>query len=124
MAWHVVSRGQIYFVDLNPTRGREQAGRRPVAVVSVNAINRQPLVISVVVGTDASRIARDYPINVQVTSKESGLPKDTTFLCFQLRSLDPSRFVGSRNGGFTPAGHVPPEKMIEIENALRLVLGL
>jgi mRNA interferase MazF len=124
MAWHVVSRGQIYFVDLNPTRGREQAGRRPVAVVSVNAINRQPLVISVVVGTDASRIARDYPINVQVTSKESGLPKDTTFLCFQLRSLDTSRFVGSRNAGFTPAGHVPPEKMIEIENALRLVLGL
>jgi mRNA-degrading endonuclease toxin of MazEF toxin-antitoxin module len=54
----------------------------------VDAINRQPLVIAVVVGTDAKNVPRDYTINVRVTAKETGLPIDTVFLCFQLRSLD------------------------------------
>jgi mRNA-degrading endonuclease toxin of MazEF toxin-antitoxin module len=38
----MVSRGQIYFAALDPIQGREQAGRRPVLVISSNAINRQP----------------------------------------------------------------------------------
>jgi mRNA interferase MazF len=88
----MISRGQIYFVNLNPTRGREQAGRRPVLVVSADAINRQTLVVTVVVGTKASNVTRDYPTNVRVTGRETGLSYDTVFLCFQLRSLDPSRF--------------------------------
>ena len=46
-----IQRGEIYLVDLNPVQGREQAGRRPVLVLSVDAINRLPLVVSVVVGT-------------------------------------------------------------------------
>jgi mRNA interferase MazF len=37
----MISRGHIYFVDLDPTHGREQAGRRPVLVISVDYINRQ-----------------------------------------------------------------------------------
>ncbi|MGH7432927.1 MAG: type II toxin-antitoxin system PemK/MazF family toxin, partial [Candidatus Methylomirabilales bacterium] len=57
----MISRGQIYFVNLRPTRGREQRGRRPVLVVSADAINRQPLVVTVVVGTDAKNVPRDYP---------------------------------------------------------------
>lgn len=39
----MISRGQVYMVDLNPAKGREQRGRRPVLVVSADAINRQPL---------------------------------------------------------------------------------
>jgi mRNA-degrading endonuclease toxin of MazEF toxin-antitoxin module len=46
-----IRRGDIYFVDLNPTHGREQSGRRPVLVLSIDAINRLPLVVTVVVGT-------------------------------------------------------------------------
>ena len=49
----------MYFVS--PTHGREQAGRRPGLVVSADAINRQPLVVTVVVGTDAKNVPRDYP---------------------------------------------------------------
>ena len=43
----MISRGQVHFIDLDPVRGREQAGRRPVLVVSSDAINRQPLVVTV-----------------------------------------------------------------------------
>ena len=46
-----IQRGDIYFVNLNPVQGREQAGQRPVLVLSIDAINRLPLVVTVVVGT-------------------------------------------------------------------------
>ena len=99
-----IRRGEIYFVDLNPVEGREQAGNRPVLVLSRNAINRLPLVVTVVVGTKGQNIARDYPTNVRVSSAESGLPIETVFLCFQLRSLDPGRFTLNPAGTLSPGG--------------------
>ncbi len=119
-----IRRGEIYFVELTPTKGREQAGFRPVLVVSADAINRQPLVISVVVGTNASRVTRDYPTNVRVTSQETGLPEDTVFLCFQIRSLDPNRFVNLKPGKSRLVGTMPPERMVEVDEALKMVLDL
>ena len=120
----MISRGQVYFVNLSPTEGREQAGRRPVLVVSSDMLNRQSLVVSVVVGTDAAKVPRDYPTNVRVPATESGLPKDTVFLCFQIRSLDPARFLDPRTATPVPAGALPLARMSEVEQALRLVLAL
>ena len=120
----MILRGQVYFVDLNPTRGRETAGRRPVLVVSANAINRQPLVVTVVVGTDAKNVPRDYPTNVRVTARETGMPLDTVFLCFQLRSLDPNRFVDQRTKRPALAGVLPPAAMARIDTALKSTLAL
>jgi mRNA interferase MazF len=120
----MISRGEIYFVNLSPTHGREQAGYRPVLVVSDNAINRHPLVIAVVVGTDARNVPRDYPTNVRASAQETGLPVDTVFLCFQLRSLDQSRFVDPKDHRARIAGRMPPDRMTEIDEALKLVLGL
>ena len=120
----MISRGHIYFVNLNPTQGREQAGRRPVLVVSADAINHQPLVITAVVGTNAKNVPRDYPTNVRVTTKETGLPVDTVFLCFQLRSLDPGRFLDPKTHRPNLAGTMPPVRMAEVDRALKLVLNL
>ncbi|MBI4474279.1 MAG: type II toxin-antitoxin system PemK/MazF family toxin [Acidobacteria bacterium] len=120
----MIGRGEIYFVDLNPTRGREQTGRRPVLVVSADAINRQPLVITVVVGTDAKKVTCDYPVNVRATAAETGLPHDTVFLCFQIRSLDPARFLQSGKQQPIAAGRMPAARMADVANAMRLVLEL
>ena len=109
-----VQRGEIYFVDLNPVRGREQAGRRPVLVISSDAINRLPLVVTVVVGTKGENVTRDYPTNLRVSAAESGLPIETVFLCFQLRSLDPTRFVGP------PAGVVSGPVLEKVRRCLAL----
>jgi mRNA interferase MazF len=76
----VIQRGEIYFVDLNPIKGREQAGKRPVLVLSNDSINKLPLVVTVVVGTKGENIPRDYPTNVRVSAAESGLPIETVFL--------------------------------------------
>jgi mRNA interferase MazF len=113
-----VHRGDIYFVNLNPTVGREQAGQRPVLVLSVDEINAQPLVVTVVVGTKGENIARDYPVNVRVPAGKTGLPMETVFLCFQLRSLDPKRFPDK------PAGRMSDDAFLQVEDAVRRCLGL
>jgi mRNA interferase MazF len=118
----VIRRGNIYFANLNPVKGHEQKGCRPVLVVSSDAINEQPLVVTVVVGTDAQNIPKDYPTNVRVSAKETGLPKDTVFLCFQIRSLDQNRFLDQQTKQPRFAGTMPPERMNEVVRALKIVL--
>ncbi len=113
-----IQRGEIYFVNLNPVKGREQAGRRPVLVLSINAINKLPLVVTVVVGTKGANISHDYPTNVRVSSAESSLPMETVFLCFQIRSLDTKRFSDK------PAGRISGETLKQIEDSARYCLGL
>lgn len=113
-----IERGDIYLVDLNPVQGREQAGRRPVLVLSVNAINRLPLVVTVVIGTKGENVTRDYPTNVRLSVAESGLPMGTVLLCLQLRSRDPSRFSGP------PAGKLSGPALNKLETTVRRCLGL
>jgi mRNA interferase MazF len=113
-----VRRGEIYFINLNPVVGREQAGTRPVLVLSVDAINDLPLVATIVVGTKGANVPREYATNVRVPASESGLPMETVFLGFQIRSVDPSRFPD------TPAGSLSGERLSEVEKAVRYCLGL
>jgi mRNA interferase MazF len=108
-------RGEIYFVNLGPTQGREQAGKRPVLVLSIDAINQLPLVVTVVVGTKGENMPRDYPTNVRVASSDSGLP--TVFMGFQVRSLDASRFPNH------VAGQLSNDLMMQVEKAVKYCLG-
>ena len=114
----MIQRGEIYSVNLSPVQGREQAGQRPVLVLSIDDINRLPLVITIVVGTKGANVPRDYPTNVRVAAADSGLPMETVFLCFQIRSLDARRFPP------TPAGKVTGRVLEQIEDAVRYCLGL
>lgn len=114
----MIERGEIYFVDLNPVKGREQSGRRPVLVLSINSINKLPLVVTVVVGTKGENIPRDYPTNVRISAADSGLPIETVFLCFQIRSIDPNRFPK------IASGKISKENLEKVENAVRHCLGL
>ncbi len=113
-----IQRGQIYFVDLNPVKGREQSGKRPVLILSIDDINTLPLVVTVIVGSKGENIRQNYPTNVRVMPEESGLPLETVFLCFQIRSLDSNRFPTE------PVGKLSADKMQEIETAVRYCLGL
>lgn len=125
MPWGtMIERGDIFFVDLDPALGREQRGRRPVLIVSSDALNSQPLVVVVVAGTDAANVPRDYPTNLRVTAAESGLSRDTVFLCFQVRALDSSRFSTSAGVPLARAGCLPGSRLPELERALKLVFDL
>lgn len=113
-----IERGEIYFVNLNPVQGHEQAGQRPVLVLSIDAINRLPLVVTVVVGTKGANITRDYRTNIRLKPEETGLDMETVFLGFQIRSLDPKRFPNN------PSGRVSETILRQVEDAVRYCLGL
>jgi mRNA interferase MazF len=113
-----IHRGDIFFVNLDPVIGREQAGSRPVLVVSTDDINSRPLVATVVVGTDGANVPRDYVTNVRVSAHESGLPHETVFLCFQMPALD------SRRCPARPAGKLGSTDMGRVERAIKHCLGL
>jgi len=113
-----IQRGDIFFVDLNPVQGREQAGQRPVLVLSIDEINRLPLVVTVVVGTKGANVPRDYPTNVRVSPADSGLSIETVFLGFQVRSVDARRFPPTR------AGKLSGMALAEVAQAVRYCLGL
>ena len=114
----MIKRGEIYFVDLNPVKEREQSGQRPVLVLSIDSINKLPLVVTVVVGTKGENILRNFPTNVRISANESGLPMETVFLCFQICSIDPNRFPEQS------AGKISDINLEKIEDAVRHCLGL
>lgn len=114
----MIKRGEIYFVDLDPTRGREQAGKRPVLVVSSDRVNKLPLVVAVVAGTNGNNLPNDFSTNVRLSPSETGLPMETVFMCFQIRALDQDRFPPKL------AGKVSEEVMEIVDEALRLCLEL
>jgi len=57
-------------------------------------------------------------VRLALAAAESGLPRETVFLAFQLRSLDHSRFTGPA------AGSLSPTRMAEVASALRLTLEI
>ena len=93
-------------------------------VVSAEFLNRRQLVLTVVMGTSAKPGVPLYDTNVFVSAAESGLPRDTVFLCYQMRSIDPVRFVDLKGNAARRTGRLPHERMRQIDAALRLALDL
>ena len=110
-------RGDIYDARLSPTEGSEQAGMRPVVIVSRDAINRNSPVVVIVPLTDAANVKRQYPNNVSIKAGEGGLTLDSIALGGQLRAIATSRLLQRR-------GALPPETMAAIDHALRITLDL
>jgi mRNA interferase MazF len=113
-------RGDIHSVDLDPARGSEASKRRPAVVVSNDAANATAArlgrgVITVVPVT--SNTERVYPFQVLLPASETGLDRDSKAQAEQVRSISVDR-VGDR------LGVVPHGIMLDVDEALRLHLGL
>ena len=116
----MIRRGDIHSVDLDPARGSEANKRRPAVIVSNDAANRTAGrlgrgVITVVPVT--SNVERIHPFQVLLTAAETGLDRDSKAQAEQVRSITVER-VGDR------LGVVPNTMMLDIDEALRLHLGL
>ena len=84
--WH------IFLASLEPIKGSEQAGRRPVLVISRERINQMLPVVNVIPLTSRKSPARNiYPNEVLLPAGVVGLPMDSIALCYQIRTLDKSR---------------------------------
>lgn len=110
------SRGEIWSADLDPTRGHEQAGTRPVLILSADTYNRGPAGLVTVL--PITRTDRRIPIHVALEPPEGGVTTRSIVLCDALRSIATTRLVGQ------PWGRVSPATMRLVEDAVRLLLDL
>ena len=113
-------RGEIREVNFEPVRGSEASKRRPAVIVSNDGANTTASrlnrgVITVVPVT--SNVTRIYPFQVLLPAFESGLGRDSKAQAEQVRTVAIER-VGRR------VGQLPAPLMLELEDALRLHLGL
>lgn len=108
-------RGEVWHAGLDPTRGREQSGRRPVLVVSVDRFNlgMADLIIAVPITTTD----RGLPVHVRIDPPESGATVPGFIMCEAVRSMSKQRLVELR-------GTVSESTMRTVEGRLRYLLGL
>ena len=87
-----ILRGEIRWADLNPVRGHEQAGERPVIVLSHDVFNeRSGTVIAIALTSQEPRAG--FPLTMEI--KAAGLPKRSWVKISQIRTLSTER-IGRR----------------------------
>lgn len=112
-----MKRGQIWWVSLGPPAGSEPGYRRPYVIVSSNRINDSALqtVLAIPVTTRLSR--EDYPGNVRLLTRGTGLPQASVAIVNQITTLNRMLLTSQ-------IGRVPDSVMNQIDDGLRLVLAL
>ncbi|MCF6093244.1 type II toxin-antitoxin system PemK/MazF family toxin [Microaerobacter geothermalis] len=81
----------IFWADLNPTKGSEQSGVRPVLVVSTEEANLSLPIVTVISLTSAKPGRKVYSIEAYLPSEISGLPKDSIAMAHQIRAVSKER---------------------------------
>ena len=94
-----MKQGDIWFADLNPTKGSEQAGLRPVVVISGNLLNQYLPIVIVVPLTTKIKKYKGNPI--LSPSKLNGLKIESEMLVFHVMSVSKDRLV-KRVGSIEP----------------------
>jgi mRNA interferase MazF len=112
-----VQKGELWWADLGEPRGSEPALRRPVLVVQADGFNRSKLQTVVVVSLTTNLRLAAAPGNVVCRSRGTGLAEPSVVNATQISTLD-RRFLGER------IGRLPPAALRQVEDGLRLVLGL
>jgi mRNA interferase MazF len=108
-----ILRGDIFWADLNPVKGREQAGQRPVLVLSHDVFNeRSGTVIAVALTSQPQRAG--FPLSLELTAR--GLPKRSWVKISQIRTLSIER-LGRRIGRATT------EEISQVVEGLNEILG-
>ena len=112
----MIRREEIYLADLDPVRGHEQAGTRPVLIIQ-NDIGNQYSSTTIAAAITSRISKRRLPVHVEVSAQESGLTRDSVILLDQIRTLDKERLIRKM-------GQLPPQKVREVNAALHKSLDL
>ena len=109
-----ILRGEIRWADLNPVRGREQAGHRPVLILSQNVFNeRSGTVIAMAITSKTQRSG--FPLTLKLTSPNP--PKKSWIKISQIRTLSVDR-IGKK------IGEASPEELVQIIEGLNEIIGV
>ena len=88
-------KGEVFWADLAPCSGSEQAGRRPVILVSHDGFNQTPgwqSIIVVPVATSRAQ-ARRGPTVVRIPGGIADLPQDNVAVCHQVTTLNRAKIT-------------------------------
>lgn len=108
-----ILRGEVRWADVNPTRGNEQAGQRPVLILSHNVFNdRSGTVTAVALPRQPQRAS--FPLSLELAQR--GLPKPSWVKISQIRTLAIER-IGKRLGA------VLPEELDQVIEGLNEIIG-
>ena len=108
-----ILRGEIRWADLNPARGREQAGLRPILILSQDVFNeRSGTAIAVALTSRPQRAG--FPLTLELHTK--GLPKKSWVKISQIRTLAVER-IGK------VIGRASPEEVAQVVEGLNEIIG-
>ena len=109
-----ISRAEVWLVNLNPVLGREQAGKRPTLVISVDLFNQgaSGLIVVLPITSKDKRI----PFHVEIVPPNGGLKVRSFVKCEDVRSISVERFDKC-------LGKVSPDILTAVEDRLRILMG-
>ena len=110
-------RGEIWWTSLRAPSGSEPAYRRPILIVQADSFNRSKINTVIAAAITSNLRLAQAPGNVRLTKRQSGLKRDSVVNVSQVVTLNKS-FLTER------VGRVPASKLREVDEGLRLVLGL
>lgn len=110
-------RGEIWWASLDEPRGSAPGYRRPVLVIQSDHFNTSRIQTIIVVTITSQLKRADSPGNVEISQRDSGLPRRSVVNVSQMLSVDRSNFLER-------IGLLPRRRMEEVDDGLRLVLGL
>lgn len=109
------SRGEVWDLNFGPTTGHKQAGTRPALILSEDIFNMGPA--EMVVVAPITRTQRKIRWHVSVAPPQGGLNSESFIQCENVRSVSKQRLKRRR-------GRVSPPVMQQVEDRLRILLGL
>ena len=109
-------RGELWMASLDPIRGSEQAGTRPVLILQADPLNAFLRTAVIVPFTSNLNWAR-FPFCAQIPAGEGGLPVDSVALCHQTRAIDKTRLIRRM-------GELPASTLTQVEQALRSTVDM
>ena len=111
-----ITRGEIWLANLNPIKGSEQSGTRPVLIFQNNIIAKYTTTVLAIPLTTTLRRAT-LPSCVKILQGEGGLTSDSVALCHQMKALDKIRLIKK-------LGKVSDQTLTVIENCTKFTMGM
>ncbi|MEK6909247.1 MAG: type II toxin-antitoxin system PemK/MazF family toxin [Nanoarchaeota archaeon] len=111
-----IKRGEIFLANLEPVKGSEQGGIRPVLVIQNDISNEYSPITIVAALTSKIKITK-FITNIFIPKSQTGLDKDSIILLNQIKTIDKSRIIKR-------IGTVDNELMNKVDNAIKISLAL
>lgn len=111
-----IRRGDIFLANLEPIKGSEQGGIRPVLIIQ-NDISNKYSPVTIIAAITSKIFEKEFPTNIFIKKENSRLDKDSTILLNQIRTIDNSRLIRK-------VGSLDNFNLEKVDSAIKISLAL